>query len=338
MRIRRPFGFPVVAAMAMGAIALVGCGGDDDDAASGDQDLREVSVILDWVMEATYAPLLYGVEHGIFADHGIDLDIIPGQGSDLAMGQINENELQFAFTDLETYLIQRADDETPTTAVYAWLNEPTIGIVSTEPIEQPEDIVGMSWGTVGFSSGSVVLPFVLAQNDVDPSSVTIEVLDFGVLYSSLFEGAIDSAEAHIPGSWEGVLIEAREQGRDIFFIPLSEWGLESYSKMLVVRDDTIDEDPDLVSDVVAAMHESLTTAMAEATEEEIVTLLQDFDPQAEEEQATLTWENFLAIVHDPGPLDAGIVEATLERLQETQSLDISGLDPGSLFDNSYIPT
>jgi NitT/TauT family transport system substrate-binding protein len=232
-------------------------------------EVVEVSVILDWLMEASYAQLLYGVENGIFAQHGLDVEIISGMGSDLAMGQINEGEVDFAFTDLETYLVQRANGDTDTTAVYAWLNQPTIGIASLTPIENPEDMVGLSWGTVGFSSGPVLLPFVLEQNGVDPSTVTIELLDFSVLYPTFLQGQLDSVEAHLPGSAEGLILNADKQGIDVYFKPLSDWGLRGYSKMLIVPNETLATNPDLVERFVAAIHESMLEATANATTEAV---------------------------------------------------------------------
>ena len=151
-----------------------------------------------------------------------------------------------------TYVVQQAAGLTPTTAIFVLLDDATSGVVSTTPLETLADMEGTTWGTVGFSSGNVILPYILELNDVDPSTVTIELLDFGVLYASLFDGTIDSAEAHKPGSWEQVMVEARDLGIDVSYLRLADWGLDSYSKMLIVRDDMIESDPDLVRRMVGA--------------------------------------------------------------------------------------
>jgi NitT/TauT family transport system substrate-binding protein len=295
------------------------------------------SVMLEWLLEPPYAPFLWGKEKGYFEEVGIDLDLIPGQGSDLAMTQINEDKVDFAFTDLETYLVQRAAGQTPTTAVFALLNQGTTGIVSNFPIETLADMSGHSWGTVGFSSGNVVVPYILEQNGVDPSTVEIQILDFGVLYASLFDGTIDSAEAHYPGSWESVMVQARELGKTVYFTPLSEFGLKTYSKMMIVRDDIIESDPDLVRRMVGAMKRSADEAMANATDAEVFDLMRTVDEQADEEVTGLVWQGFKDVVENPGPLDPAVITDTIARLEATQGLD-SEIVVEDVYTNEFLPS
>jgi NitT/TauT family transport system substrate-binding protein len=362
-RMRSGFGASLFSVMLLTAFLVAACGEDAADTTSTDAapattattdeapattegepgttstamaEPAEVSVILDWLMEGSYAPLLWGIDQGIFAEHGLDVDVIAGQGSDLAMGQINQGEVDFAFTDLETYIIQRANGDTDTTAIHAWLNQATIGVASTEPIEEPTDMVGKSFATVGFSSGPRLLPFVLEENGVDPSSVTIELLDFSVLYPTFLRGEFDTAEAHVPGSAEGLIASAAEQGIEVQVKLLADWGLQSYSKMLIVPNTTIADDPDLVSRFVAATHESLVDAMENATDDHIAALLVEFDAQIDGELQKQVWASFKRVVQDPGPLDPLVIETTLDRLVEIQDLQ-HDLTAEDLYDNSFIP-
>jgi NitT/TauT family transport system substrate-binding protein len=295
------------------------------------------SVALEWLLEPPYAPILWGKEQGYFAEAGIDLDLIPGQGSDLAMSQINEDKVDFAFTDLDTYIVQRAANQTPTTAVFVLLGEGTTGIAANFPINTLADMSGHSWGTVGFSSGNVVLPYILEQNDVDPSTVTIELLDFGVLYASLFDGTIDSAEAHHPGSWQEVMVQARELDKTVYFAPLSDFGLNSYSKMMIVRDDVLEGDPDLVRRMVGAMHRSLSEGLTTLTDAEVFQVMKSVDEQADEEVTGLVWQGFTEVNPNPQPIDPAVITDTIERLEATQGLE-GDLVVDDLYTNEYLPT
>lgn len=295
------------------------------------------SVMLEWLIEPPYAPFLWGKEKGYFEEAGIDLDLISGQGSDLAMSQINEDKVDFAFTDLETYLVQRAANQTPTTAVFVLLSQGTTGIAANFPINTLADMSGHSWGTVGFSSGNVVLPYILEQNGVDPTTVKIEILDFGVLYASLFDGTIDSAEAHYPGSWEGVSVQARELGKTVHFAPLSKFGLKTYSKMMIVRNDIIESDPDLVRRMVGAMHRSLSEALASATDAEVIALMKTVDEQADDEVNGLIWKGFKEVVPTAGPIDPIVIEDTIKRLKAIQGLE-GELVVDDVYTNEFLPT
>jgi NitT/TauT family transport system substrate-binding protein len=294
------------------------------------------SVALEWLIEPPYAPILWGREQGYFEDAGIDLDLIPGQGSDLAMSQINEDRVDFAFTDLDTYIVQRAANQTETTAVFVLLADATTGIAANFPIETLADMSGHSWGTVGFSSGNVVLPYILELNDVDPESVTIEILDFGVLYASLFDGTIDSAEAHRPGSWEQVMVEARDLGKTVHFARLADFGLNSYSKMMIVRNDVMESDPDLVRRMVGAMHRSLPEGLATLTDDQVFDLMRSVDEQADEEVTGLVWQGFKEVNPSAEPIDPAVISDTIERLQATQDLE-ADLVVEDLYTNEFLP-
>ena len=295
------------------------------------------SIALEWLLEPPYAPFLWGEQQGYFAEAGIDLDLIPGQGSDLAMAQINEDKVDFAFTDLETYIVQRAADQTPTTAVFVLLGEGTTGIAANFPIETLDDMSGHSWGTVGFSSGTVVLPYILEQNGVDPSTVTIEILDFGVLYASLFDETIDSAEAHHPGSWQEVLVQARDLDKTVYFAPLSDFGLNTYSKMMVVRDDVLESDPDLVRRMVGAMHRSLEEGLATLTDDQVFDLMRSQDEQADEEVTALVWQGYKEVNPSTQPIDPAVITDTIARLEATQDLE-TDLTADDLFTNEFLPS
>jgi len=292
--------------------------------------------MLGWVIDTSVAPLLYGIDKGFFREQGIDLELIPGRGSDLALQQINENKVQFALPDLESYLTQRAKNLTPTTAVMSLVDFPTIGVVANQPTDKPQDMVGKSWGVGPFSSGRFLLPLVLKSNGVDPSAVTLELMDFSVLYTSLFEGKIDSAEAHSPGSLTGVLLAAERSGKRVYFTPLSSWGLKGYSKILIVRDDLLARDPELVRRVVAGMAKSVREGHSTASEEEIASVLLKTEPQIRREEIALNWKGYRERSKNPGPLDADVVRANLEYLAETENLK-TDLRPEQLFTNEFIP-
>src|SRR3954471_22517306 len=66
-----------------------------------------VPVQLDFVLSGAYGALLWGEDKGYFAENGIDIDLIPGQGTDLAMQQINSGAVNMAIVDVGNYIEQR---------------------------------------------------------------------------------------------------------------------------------------------------------------------------------------------------------------------------------------
>ena len=294
------------------------------------------SLQLGFVLSAAYGPMLWGKDKGFFLDNGIDLDMIPGRGTDLALNEINGGRVKFADVDLTNYVIQRAKGATPTTAVYVYNNIATAGLASLKPLGPPSDMVGKTFGTVAQSSGRTNFPLVFKQNgiDWDPDKL-LRLMDFSVLYPQLFDGKIDTAEVGIAGSWEGAVTRAKGQGLTLYLKLLSEWGFLDYSKVIIVRDDVIKSDPDLVRRMVAGLWKSQKDAIAKATGDQIFDLLVRVDPQADKTITGLIWDNLKKYVINPGPIDEKVVQYKLDRLKDAGTT--TNLKPADLYTNQFIP-
>lgn len=331
-----------VVAVAALTLVLAACGksatsSGESTATSAPAQPKKVSVIGDWIFDVGFGGLAYGLSKGYFQQHGVDLNFIPGRGSDLAMQQINQGKVDFAFTDLSTYLAQRIKGQTDTTAVFAWMNTPIIGVLSLSPINSPQDMTGKTFGTVAFSSGRYSLPYVLKQNGVDPSSVKVQLLDFSVLYPTLFQGKLHTAEADYAGSYESAYFAAQKAGIKVYFKRLADWGFKDYGKLLIVRSNLIQSNPELVRNVIAGFSESITNALANASGEEIYNDLKKYNPQADKQGTVLGWTDLKQIIHNPGPIDQATVEYTLNFLAATQGTKTDHA-ASSFYDNAFIPT
>ncbi|MBO9521292.1 MAG: ABC transporter substrate-binding protein [Nocardioidaceae bacterium] len=333
---------PALAALALvSALALAGCGSSSSPgksekrAASGKQQ-DHVKVILDFIYNGSYGPLAYGTDKGFFADNGVDLEVIPGRGGDLAMQQINQGKVDFAFTDLSSYLRQKIQGQTDTTAVYVWVPDPQICIASLKPLSSPQDMAGKSFATVSFSNGRTTVPYVLKQNGVDTSKVDVRLLDISVLIPQLLSGAVDTAESAIPDSIAENKITAKKAGKDLSCTALSSWGYKDYGKMLIVRDALVKSDPDLVKRVVTAFDKSMQDAVANASADDIYQALKKVSPQTDQESIAAAWDGFKEMEQgNTGAIDPGFVTYSLEFLKNTEKLTTTA-SPDSLYDNSYI--
>jgi NitT/TauT family transport system substrate-binding protein len=300
--------------------------------------VTEEALQLDFVLSGAYTPILWGKDKGYFEEVGIDLDVVPGRGTDLALAEINGGRVNFAIVDMTNYIVQRAAAETETTAIYVYNNIATTGIASLEPLDGPEDMVGKTFGTVAQSSGRLNVPLTLRQNGVDWDPETqIQLMDFSVLYPTLFSGAIDTAEVGIVGSWEGAYLRGQEQGVTLYLSLLSDWGFKDYSKLVIVRDELIESDPDRVRAFVEALYKSEHDALENATGDDMFNLLKAVDPQADEAIVKAVWDSFQKYVKDPGPLDEEVVQYKLDYLRDNQDLE-TDLTPEDLFTNEFIPS
>ena len=316
------------------SLALAACAGESQSTTTEPVELTPVALQMHFLPEPAWGITLYGIEHGIFAEHGIVLDLIPGQGSQFAMQQLNENQVQFAQASLIAYLTSRAADASDTTAVFTPINHPQAGILTTTEADSLEDLAGTTVGMIPFSVSQLLLPLVLTENGLDPDSVTIE----SVTYSPalLFEGTVDGLEVYKGGNVATLQAAAEQAGVVVYHLDLHDFGLEGYAHSLIVRNDLIESDPDLVGRMVAAMKESLEGALG-ATPEEIADLVTAAAPEISRENVIAEWADYRELINESGLIDSEVVATNLGYVNNALGIP-HDLQPEDVFTNEYVPT
>jgi NitT/TauT family transport system substrate-binding protein len=303
--------------------------------------VTRVSVQLDFVLSAAYGSLLWGKDKGYFSDNGIDLDLIPGQGTDLAMQQINSGAVDFAIVDVGNYIQQRISGDTQTQAIYVQFPVGTTGIMSIgTPINDPQDMTGKTFCTVPQSSGRTKIPLILHQNGVEwDETKLLNLMDFSVLYPTLFQGpsgGCDSAESGLAGSWEGASSRAIAQGLQPYFKLISDWGYLDYSKMLIVRDDALQSKSDLVQKFIDAYWKSQVDSYANATGDDVYNLLVQLDPQTDQAITNAVWADVVKFGTGFGPIDPAVIQYQIDLLKNADPPVTTTMAPEEFFDNTWI--
>jgi len=300
-----------------------------------------VPVQLDFVLSGAYGSLLWGEDKGYFSDNGIDIDLIPGSGTDLAMQQINSGAVDFAIVDVGNYIQQRISGDTTTQAVYVQFPVGTTGIMSVStPINDPQDMAGKTFCTVPQSSGRTKIPLVLHQNNVEwDETKLLSLMDFSVLYPTLFQGpsgGCDTAESGLAGSWEGASANAVAQGLTPTFKLISDWGYLDYSKMLIVSQNAIQNNPDLVQKFIDAYWKSQMDSYANATGDDVYNLLLAVQPQADQAITNAVWNDVVKYGGNFGPIDPKVIQYQIDLLKNADPPVTTTMAPDLFFDNSYI--
>ena len=168
----------------------------------------------------------------------------------------------------------------------------------------------------------------------DPNT-QIQLMDFSVLYPTLFDKKIDTAEVGLAGSWEGAVTRAKAQGLTLNLKLLSDWGFKDYSKTLIVSNDTIKNEPELVAHMVNAFALSQREAYQLATGTLIFNILKSYDPQADENITGQIWDNLKKYVTKFGPFEDEVITYQIARLADAGTS--TTLKSTDLYTNAYIP-
>ena len=138
-----------VAALAVG---LTGCGGGNDNAAStsaasasGESDLQEVTLILDYTPNTNHTGIYVALEEGYFADEGLAVNIIePGDNNtSAALVAAGKGEFGVSYQEDVTYALT-GEEPMPIKAIATVIQHNTSGFAALKDsgIEGPADFEG----------------------------------------------------------------------------------------------------------------------------------------------------------------------------------------------------
>jgi NitT/TauT family transport system substrate-binding protein len=258
----------LLAAMALAAVAalLAGCGGGDDESAGvgtggstsavASKELTRVRLQLDWIPKEEYAFLYGGRQQGIFAKHGIDLQLNPGKGSVLAMQVLNGGAADMAYVNVASY-VQALAQGAQGKAVYGIIQQDPQMIVSFKdnPVNSIRDLAGKSLITSSTEGFALYYPYLLEQNGVDPSSVQVRRVDSSAKGSTFASRRGDAVNLY---QTQSIAPLEQQAGEEFVKLPSQDWqaGQLNVAENLIVLPEYLEQNRDVVKRMAAALAEA----------------------------------------------------------------------------------
>ncbi len=321
-----------------GALALVACGGGGGEEPGNGND--EVTLQLNWYPYGEHAPFYYGVEEGIFEDHGISLTIEAGQGSARTVQAVGQQDFDFGWADTPAVLAN-IDEGVSVRSVGAFLQSTpsAVQVFSETGIEEPADLRGR---TIAVSAGDAVtltFPLYLDAVGLSESDVEQQNLDSAGKNAAMMSGQVDGliGFAHDQGP-----TISDKSGKEITYLRYTDAGLNFFSNGLIAHTSTIAENPDLVERMVAATSEAFTAA--QEAPEDAVAAMDGGDPQLPGEDVLLDqWQETISLLSTentegqaPGTTAEEDWRQTIETLAEAGLID-EARETEAYFDASFMP-
>ncbi len=176
--------------------------------------LKKVNFITPFSYLIGFAPVLNAHSGGHFKRHGLDVTILGGKGSGMAVRQVLTDRVQFARAASLAMVKAVANEGAELIAIGTILQQSPFYVVSSKenPINSPQDMVGKVMGVVARGSGSEnTLDMMLASAGIKPDTVRREVAGNGVSgFGLIQQGRI---AAYVPSL--GTVIRLRNAGQDI---------------------------------------------------------------------------------------------------------------------------
>lgn len=229
-------------------ILLAGCGGGQPAA----MEATPVRVLLTFMPNVQFAPFYVGIEKGFFAGHGLDVTIEHKGESDVTK-LVGTGEAEFGIVSGEQVLLARAQ-EIPIVYTFAWYQKYPVAVASTKElgIAAPADLVGHSVGTPMKEGASYIgLEALLASAGLTDADIDLQVTGFTQV-ETLMTDRVDAVVVYIAN--EPIQLEA--QGVEVNVLNVSDYA-KLVGNGLIASQQTIDENPDLVRSMAAALAESI---------------------------------------------------------------------------------
>jgi NitT/TauT family transport system substrate-binding protein len=202
----------------------------------------EVKMRLDWVFGTEHSGIFVAQKKGFFKDEGIDVQLLPGEGSSVTVKLVGTGDVEFGYaTADQAVLASERGLPVVTTAVILQSNPTAIIFPKGTGIKTIKDLYGKRLGLQVKSAVERQWRAVVKKNDIDTSKISEVPADLSIA-KLIIAKRIDAGIAFAFN--DGLQVAA--EGIDMDWIYFRDLGLPMYSTGLIVNQDTIKKNPDLV--------------------------------------------------------------------------------------------
>ena len=197
------------------AVCIAGALPDQASAQSAPAALTKIVFSLDFIPLGRHAPWYAAIAEGYYKEEGLDVSIIPSQGTAQTIQAIEAGTAQIGFTDVPSLAIARANGAKLKMVAVNYEKAP-YAIFSLNPganVTSPKQLEGLKLGSGAGSFTPKVIEGLMKQKGLDPDSLKIGNVAPPARASALLSGQVPAIEFFVmakPGLEAGC--QGEEQG------------------------------------------------------------------------------------------------------------------------------
>lgn len=278
------------ATAAASALLLTACGGGGGEEASGDgEELREVTVGV--LSIAPSVGVAYGIENGIFEEHGFDVNYEVSTAGAAMLPAVSAGQMDFGVGN-PLSVVTAVDQGLDMKIVAGYSNslkegEDVAGVVTRADsgIETWADLEGKTTAVNALNTlGDLTVMNLAEQDGADPQALEFSEIAFPDMPAQLERGNTDAV--WIPEPFLSGLLADEENQLVGYSFQENDPGMATM--VTFTSGELAADDPEMAADFAAAMTEAL--AAAEEDQEGSRELLVDFLEISQEDAEALTME------------------------------------------------
>lgn len=217
------------------------------------QELTPVVFSLDFIPLGRHAPWYAALEEGFFKEEGLDVKIIPAQGTAQVMQAVASGTAQFGFVDLPGVVIAQAGatDIKMLTVNYQKAPYTIFSLANGANIQEPKQLEGISLGSGAGSITPKVIAGYMVERGLDAKSLKLVNVAPPARATALMTGQVSAIEFFLM-SKPGLEASAKEAKTELRSFLLADHGLELYSNGIGAMAKYVEQNPEVAKRFVRA--------------------------------------------------------------------------------------
>jgi NitT/TauT family transport system substrate-binding protein len=295
-----------------------------------------VKLRLDWVFGSEFAPVFVAQDKGFFKDEGINVTILPGEGSTVTVKLVGNGDAEFGEAAADQTLLAYAKG-LPVVSTAVVLQKTPVAVIfpTASGIKKLTDLYGKTLGITMTSVAEKQWRYVEKYNHLDTSKIKEVSIGTGIA-QMIATKRVDAALAFFFN--DGLKLVS--QGIPMSWILMSDVGLPIYSDALIVNANTIQKDPGLVRRFTHAFVKGWTYSYAH--QEEALNIFLKDNPTVDPKYSRLKFPQVMKLTQSADTEKNGIGHSTQEQWEAMQRalLDMGimdhTVDVSKVFTNAYL--
>ncbi|MFJ5625032.1 ABC transporter substrate-binding protein [Peribacillus loiseleuriae] len=318
-------------------LILAACGNSKDDGSKGNnqEELKKVTLVLDWTPNTNHTGLYVAKEKGYFEEKGLDVEIImPGEAG--ANQLVAAGKAEFGIGYQESLTEARVQG-VPLVSIAAIIQHNTSGFASPadKKITSPKDYEGKTYGGWGAPVEKAVLSSLMKQENGDVEKVGIVNMGDTDFFTAVKR---DVDFAWIYYGWTGIEAELRGEKLNMQYLTDYTEKLDYYTPVLTTSENLIKEDPETVRSFVAAVSKGYQYTIDHPDEAAsiLIKAVPDLDPELVKASQKWLSRKYQDDASKWGVQDQKVWENYASWMFENGLLE-SKLDAKKAFTNEFLP-
>jgi len=233
-------------------------------ATAQDRPAAKVTLSLDFIPLGRHAPWYTALAQGYFREEGLDVSIIPSQGTAQAIQAVESGTANIAFVDVPSVVLARANGSRLRMIAVNYQKAPyaIFSLGNGGNVTQASQLEGLNLGSGAGSFTPKVIEGFMVQQGLDPAKLRITNIAPPARASALLSGQVPAIEFFVmarPGLEKG----ASDAHAELRTFLLSDHELELYSNGLAVTEDYLAGHGEVVRAFVRAALKGWKLALAD---------------------------------------------------------------------------